>query len=929
MQDGGSDRDARTGGESGAATASSVASQPGAVTAPLVIDEPSASTGPLETGESGAASGPFVAGEESDAAATPLVAWDDQATVSIANVVEAAARRREALENEPLPAASIGRYSVLRQLGRGGMGVTYVAYDEELDRKVVIKLVRSELLGEESQKRLRREAQALARFAHPNIVAVYDVGIHEERSFIAMEFVRGQTLSAWLAEQPQRTWAEVLAVFCQAGEGLRAAHAAGLVHRDIKPANIIVGDDGRVRVLDFGLARHDMLGEEVVEAPPADEPLVVDEPLTHTGVLMGTLVYMAPEHLAYGITDARSDQFAFCVSLFEALYSQPPFGGTTSVERLVSMQKGYIQEVPSKSLVPGWLHAVIVRGLAFQPDARWPSMDALLAELNHDPARIRRQRVTMGAVGAGVAAMAAALVVGMFVAEDDRQAEVCSGARAQIDEAWSQEQRAAIEQTMLASGVAYARDTWARTSAVLDRYAADWAAAHIDACEATAVRQEQSEEVLDQRMQCLARRRRSLRVLVGELLRIDAAAMERAIDAAGRLPLVASCSDAEYLSSRIEPPGDSIVAEQVDALEAALTRAEQLQDLGRYDEGLTVAQSAFASATEVAYPPIEAQARLRLGMLQLASAAYPAAEDNLQEAYFIARTVGDHEVALQAATQLVYLLGVYVSRLDDAGIWSRHVQAELPWVSAEVEQASSLNTLGVLAMMQGKHDEAAEQYRRALAIWEQALGPGHPRVADALDNLGVVLHVQGEYEEASAMHRQSLAIVELTLGAGHPFVAHTLNNLGGALYLQGKHAEAAEPYRRALQIEEQTLGRDHLLVVDPLIGLALTSLASEHPAGALPLAERALATLERYDAGAEQLAEARFVLARALMATGKDPQRALVLARQSREMLQGAPATLSLIDLEEVDAWLQEHDRNFRPDSGPDSGSDSGPAPGP
>ena len=173
------------------------------------------------------------AGRESGAAPAPLAAWDDQATVTIPNAAEVEARRQEAMENEPLPAGRIGRYSVLRQLGRGGMGVTYVAYDEELDRKVVIKLVRSELLGEESQKRLRREAQALARFAHPNIVAVYDVGIHEERSFIAMEFVRGKTLSAWLGEEPAHTWEEVLAVFCQAGAGLRAAHAAGLVHRDI------------------------------------------------------------------------------------------------------------------------------------------------------------------------------------------------------------------------------------------------------------------------------------------------------------------------------------------------------------------------------------------------------------------------------------------------------------------------------------------------------------------------------------------------------------------------------------------------------------------------------------------------------------------------------------------------------------------------
>jgi eukaryotic-like serine/threonine-protein kinase len=809
------------------------------------------------------------------------------------------------------PAIRIGRYGVLRELGRGGMGVTYIAYDEELDRKVALKLVRAEALGEESQKRLRREAQALARLAHPNIVAVHDVGLHHGQAFIAMEFVRGETVAGWLSVRSPRAWTEVLSVLCQAGEGLCAAHAAGLVHRDIKPANIIVGDDGRVRVLDFGLARQELCDSENDEAAEAIA-VGMNEPLTYTGALVGTLGYMAPEQLDGSVADARSDQFAFCVSLFEALYGHQPFSGASPRVRLAAIRQGKIADVTGKSTVPRWLHAVIVRGLAFRPDARWPSMDALLAELNHDPARIRRRRLTMGAVGAGLAAMAATLVVGVFVAED-RQAEVCSGARAQIDEVWSPEQRAAIERTMLASGVAYARDTWERTSAVLDRYAADWAAAHTDACEATAVRQEQSEEVLDQRMQCLARRRRSLRVLVGELGRIDAAAMERAIDAAGRLPLVASCSDAEYLSSRIEPPGDPAVAVQVEALEAALTRAEQLQDLGRYDEGLTVAQSAFESAAKVEYPPIEAQARLRLGMLQLATAAYQPAEDSLEEAYFIARAMGEHEVALQAATQLVFLLGYHVFRLGDASVWSRHVQAELPWVSAEVEQANSINTLGVLSFLKGKHEEAAEQYRQALAIWKQALGPGHPQVADALDNLGVVLHAQGKYEEASTMHRQSLAIIELTLGAEHPFVAHTLNNLGGALYLQGKHAEAAQPYRRALKIREQTLGADHPLVADPMLGLALTYLDDGHADKALPLAQRAFALLERHDVGPERLVEARFVLARALMATNKDPHQALALARQVRDVLQAASVPLSLIDLAAVEAWLREYDRQHGP----------------
>jgi tetratricopeptide (TPR) repeat protein/predicted Ser/Thr protein kinase len=858
---------------------------------------------------------------EREAASVRLVAWDDQDTHDVGRVAAEPAvtgyqpstrapaeTQRGLAETQPMAAACIGRYSVLREIGRGGMGVTYMAYDEELDRKVAIKLVRSELLGADSQRRLRREAQALARFTHPNIVAVHDVGVHHGQPFIAMEFVRGQTLSAWLAAQPPHAWAEVLSVFCQAGEGLRAAHAAGLVHRDIKPANIMVGDDGRVRVLDFGLARHEMFGDEQVDTSTREAlALHGDVQLTQTGMLLGTLVYMAPEHLEYGIADARSDQFAFCVSLFEALYGRQPFQGTTPRERLAVMRRGTLTEVPGKSPVPGWLHGVIVRGLAFAPEQRWPSMDALLVELAREPAQIRRRRRWIaGGLGAGAVALAGALIVGGLVAED-RRAAVCSGAQAQVSEVWGQAQQAAIEQAMLATGVPYARDTWQRTRALLDRYAAEWAAAHTDACEATAVRQEQSEEVLDQRMQCLARRRRSLRALAGELGRIDAASIAQAIQAASRLPLVASCGDPAYLSSRVEPPRDPAVAGQVDSIESALTRAEQLHELGRFDEGLVVAHAAFESAGGAGYPPIEGSARLHLGTLQLATAAYQPAEDNLREAYFIARTTGDHDMALRAATQLVYLLGFHVSRLGDAGEWSRHVQAELPWVSAEEEQASSLNTLGGLAFLQGKHQEAIALCQRALIVWEQVLGPGHPRVTHALGNLGVVLHAQGKYAEATELHRRSLAIIEMALGAEHPSVTYSLNNLAASLYLQGARAEAAGAYRRALAVGEQAVGREHPLLGDLLVGLALTSLDDQRAAEALPLAERALAVLERHEAGPETLSEARFVLARALMGTGQDPQRALALAREARDALRTRSAPRSLIDLAEVEAWLRAH----------------------
>jgi serine/threonine protein kinase len=229
--------------------------------------------------------------------------------------------------------STLGRYLILDFLGVGGMGVVYSAYDPGLDRKVAIKLLRPTTNAHggttAGRSRLLREAQALARLSHPNVIAVHDVGTFEDQVFVAMEYAEGQTLSAWLREEP-RSVREIVAAFLEAGRGLAAAHAAGLVHRDFKPANVLFGN-GRARVLDFGLACTDVSresGERVValeDLPPAlplPPPLTGDStqdpslnalgtPLTMTGTLMGTPAYMAPEQMAGRPVDARTDQFSF------------------------------------------------------------------------------------------------------------------------------------------------------------------------------------------------------------------------------------------------------------------------------------------------------------------------------------------------------------------------------------------------------------------------------------------------------------------------------------------------------------------------------------------------------------------------------------------------------------------------------------------
>ncbi len=307
----------------------------------------------------------------------------------------------------------VGRFSVLYRIGHGGMGVVFAAYDPKLDRKVALKLIRStedsSVTPEEAQARLLREAQAIAQQSHPNVISVYDVGTYKSEVYIAMELVEGQTLAQWL-RQWKRPWRDVVNKFLEAGEALAAAHGSGLAHRDFKPDNVLVGHDERVRVMDFGLARslfYDLpSGDELVN--PAFRVSVngvseLNRTLTRTGALLGTPRYMAPEQYLGGEADARSDQFSFCVALFEALYGIHPFSGNTAKKLAENPDTEPLG--PPHNSVPRWLHRALLRGLEREPARRYPSMRALLPALR--PPRVQRSRVWVAPVAVlGVALLA-------------------------------------------------------------------------------------------------------------------------------------------------------------------------------------------------------------------------------------------------------------------------------------------------------------------------------------------------------------------------------------------------------------------------------------------------------------------------------------------------------------------------------------------
>ncbi|MBV1859806.1 MAG: protein kinase, partial [Nannocystaceae bacterium] len=273
----------------------------------------------------------------------------------------------------------IGRYVVIKRIGAGGMGVVYAAYDDKLARKVAVKLLRPRYgpVPRTARQRLLREAQAIARLSHRSVIQVYEVGTHDDEVFVAMEYVEGSTLKQW---QPSRGWREILARYLDAGRGLCAAHAAGIVHRDFKAENVLIrARDLAVRVVDFGLARTD--GQAELGADPQPRAPDAETSLTRTGVVMGTPAYMAPEqHLAQP-TDPRTDQYAFCSSLFEALYGYRAFSGRRIDELRANVIDGKVEPAPPYAAVPANIHKTLVRGLSVDPAARFPTMEALLAEL--------------------------------------------------------------------------------------------------------------------------------------------------------------------------------------------------------------------------------------------------------------------------------------------------------------------------------------------------------------------------------------------------------------------------------------------------------------------------------------------------------------------------------------------------------------------
>jgi eukaryotic-like serine/threonine-protein kinase len=765
---------------------------------------------------------------------------------------------------EPAVGDVVGRYVILARLGSGGMGVVFKAYDPQLDRAVALKLLRA---GATSSKReaartarLLREAQAMARLSHPGVVAVFDAGTVEpdapERGrsraptmFIAMEYIEGCTLERWLAAQP-RPWRRVLDVLIGVGEGVAAAHEAGIVHRDLKPDNVMVGPGQRVRVMDFGLARaaaapESLAGDDRDGADSQASSAVLREVVTQVGALVGTPAYMAPEQWSGGDVGPATDQFAFCVTAWEALVGERPFASDSTAEQVANVLHNRIREPTRPTDCPAWVRQVLARGLAVRPDERWPSMDALLAALRDDPSRGHWRR--RGAYG-----MAALLVTGIggAVGLHRQREQACLAAASAVDEHWNETVAARADERIAAKGSAYAESTWRLTRPVLDEYAEAWREARAEACRSATIEGEIDDESHARMTTCLDEELEGLIVLVGELTLDDPGVLNHAIRVGLNARSPDECLDEQRLRTRMFlPEGDPQLRADVEQARRRLRRVNSMLLLGKYAEALEQARAELEHAEALAYDPLIASGLQMVGILEDRTGQFEQAHDHMVDAYVHAVANGQDVLAGDVADQLAYTTIAGLARPDEGMLWARLTEASARRQGRDASRgvANAASKLGMAYRAKGDLVSAAREHRRALELWEGIVGPDHPQYASNLSNLSTTLLELGQLQEARAGLERAYEIRRAALPPGHPDIAVMAANLGAVLFYQREHERALELFEQAVTTFELSLGPDH-----PNVGTALSSVA----AAQLELGrhEAAQATLVR----SLEIMEARF-----------------------------------------------------------------------
>jgi eukaryotic-like serine/threonine-protein kinase len=745
---------------------------------------------------------------------------------------EGAGTLRAKREEPKLPRGTpIGRYLVIDVLGEGGMGVVYRAFDPELDRKVAIKLLQARSGGSAGQAWLLREAQAMARLSHPNVIAVHDVGtLPGERVFVAMELVDGETLRSWWRER--RPWRQVVPVMLGAGAGLAAAHAVGLVHRDFKPDNVLVGHDGRVRVMDFGLARLQVEegaaeGGAVRDDLPLESASPLSAPLTVAGTVLGTPAYMAPELRTGTPAGPRTDQFAFGVALFEALFRKRPYK---------DVRQGVKATAPAGSVVPARVQKVVLRAIALDPAERFASMDELLAALAAAAAP-KRRAVLFG--GAALVAVAAAVTSAVMLRRS--HARVCTGAEQRLAGAWDEPTRAAMKKAFEATHRPFAARAFTAVEHALDGYARDWTAAAGESCEATRVRGEQPEDVMLLRQACLDRRLDELRALSRVLVHADGELVEKGDKIVGGLEPVSRCADVAALRGVGQPPTEPRAV--LDELHAQLADAKAQLLAGRYIPSSAAAKRAAELAHQVRYAPYEADALLVESAALAGNNTNDLAAQLAAESAHLALATHDDRGLTGAALSGAIMASQHA--LGEAKVWLGLAKAAGAKLHDSELELRTLEVEGYVAALAGDMAATIEAQNKALAAAERIYGPSSPRLWTDEEVIGVTFATHGAYDKAQPHLERALALRESTVGPDHPDVAALLAHLGACYSHAGQADRARAAYERALAIRERIEGANNPMFILTLNNMADGLIKAHDTGGALLYIDRAKALAEK------------------------------------------------------------------------------------
>lgn len=824
--------------------------------------------------------------------------------------------------SDPRRGDPIGRYVVVGMVGQGGMANVFAAYDPQLDRKVALKLLRHDDLGRPDEllrARMLREAQAMARLTHPNVVAVYDAGSLGEQIYLAMEFVPGPTLAAWTAQQ-KRPWREVLQMYLGAGRGLAAAHAAGLVHRDFKPENVLVAPDGRPKVTDFGLAHLDGLAPAELETSGSNTSS--SPKLTNPGAFIGTPAYMAPEQFGGRPVDARSDQFSFCVALYEALYGVRPYPGEDVATIGASLSKGEIAPLDGAE-VPGWVRQVLLRGLAIQPSERFPSMEQLIEALDRNPARRRRRLLERA--GLAAVACAAVLVAGAMVHRDRtrcaREAERLGG--------WGPSQ---AEQLRTRLGAANGGEA---VAAELDGYMAHWRDLRIETCQAQAAGS-LAPESAELRLRCLdeeAMRASAAAELVGTTEGIKP---ERFHERLAGLWSPVSCT-------RLESPRHHWLQDR-QRFSARLARLDALNEAGDAEHARAEAEQLRAEAKAAGAKAVESAATLDLARSYISRGdKMDVAVQLAREAAALAEAAGDDQLAASARVLAVETLGIYLSRTAETEQEAPEARAAVERAGNPPVEASELDrTLGDVAVNKGDPRGVA-LLQRALDELREAYGPRTPLAIPYLVDIGRAKAVAHDVQGGAQGFLDAVALSTELGGWDREENAVLYSNAAAALVLADKLDEARSAVDRGAPLAEKYQAAWPLDAANFMLNRALVEVEQHQPEPAwadlahaqkllekLDLtsdvveqlhalrarielqrgqleaaradAEQAFAAAGQPPCGPDELADARLVLASVLARS--DPGRARGVAQQALAHFKSAPVPLFARRARETQALL-------------------------